>query len=562
MKRLFPILLCGLASLLFGCNTTPDPVLTVTPENLAFSAEGGAQTVQVKANNPWTASASGSGISVNPSSGEGDATVTVTATATSSTNPVSGTVVFRSEGLSATVSVTQDERKVIQVGDVMVIPAEGGTFAVDIQYNTDFDVVVESGAQSWITFVATRALQSGKLEFRFAENQSTDPRQGKVTVKDKSGKVSDITLTFVQEEKKVITVGDVMTIPAEGGTFMVDIQYNTDFDVAVESGAQHWITFVATRALQSGKLEFRFAENPDPDTRQGRVTVKDKAGKVPVITLNFVQEEKKVIDVGDGMKIPAEGGTFTYSIQYNTDFDVVVESGAQSWIHFVAVRSLTSGYLEFSFEANPNPEERTGKVTVKDKSGKVPDITITFVQEEKKVIQVGEVMTIPPEGGTFTVDIQYNTDYKVQVFCEGDWMTYVQTRSLIDGKLEFYFKENKGDRRECYAYVFSTEGGIETIELCFKQETSVRDKLMRFFYAMDGPNWKNKTGWGTDAPVWQWEGVGNPDPETGLMSLYFRNNGLKGEIPDFIDEMNLWRFVIDEPGITGTLPASFGNLKQ
>lgn len=49
MKRLFPILLCGLASLLFGCNTTPDPVLTVTPENLAFSAEGGTQTVQVKA---------------------------------------------------------------------------------------------------------------------------------------------------------------------------------------------------------------------------------------------------------------------------------------------------------------------------------------------------------------------------------------------------------------------------------------------------------------------------------------------------------------------------------
>ncbi len=194
MKRLFPILLCGLASLLFGCNTTPDPVLTVTPENLAFSAEGGAQTVQVK--------------------GEGDATVTVTATATSSTNPVSGTVVFRSEGLSATVSVTQDERKVIQVGDVMVIPAEGGTFAVDIQYNTEYTVEVEASAKSWISFQGTRALQSGKLEFQFAENQNTDPRQGKVTVKDNSGKAAPVTLNFVQEEKKVITVGDVMTIPA------------------------------------------------------------------------------------------------------------------------------------------------------------------------------------------------------------------------------------------------------------------------------------------------------------------------------------------------------------
>ncbi len=239
MKRLFPILLCGLASLLFGCNTTPDPVLTVSPENLAFSAEGGVQTVQVKANNPWTASASGSGISVNPASGDGDATVTVTATATNSTNPLSGTVTFCSEGLAATVSVTQDERKVIQVGDVMVIPAEGGTFAVDIQYNTEYTVEVEASAKSWISFLGTRALQSGKLEFQFAENGNTEPRTGKVTVRDNSGKAAPVTLNFVQEEKKVITVGDVMTIPAEGGTFAVDIQYNTDFDVVVEWSPGH-----------------------------------------------------------------------------------------------------------------------------------------------------------------------------------------------------------------------------------------------------------------------------------------------------------------------------------
>lgn len=49
MKRLLTYLFCASASLLFGCSTTPDPVLTVTPENLAFSAEGGAQTVQVNA---------------------------------------------------------------------------------------------------------------------------------------------------------------------------------------------------------------------------------------------------------------------------------------------------------------------------------------------------------------------------------------------------------------------------------------------------------------------------------------------------------------------------------
>ena len=654
MKRLFPILLCGLASLLFGCNTTPDPVLTVTPENLAFSAEGGAQTVQVKANNPWTASASGTGISVNPSSGEGDATVTVTATATSSTNPVSGTVVFRSEGLSATVSVTQDERKVIQVGDVMVIPAEGGTFAVDIQYNTEYTVEVEASAKSWISFQGTRALQSGKLEFQFAENQNTDPRQGKVTVKDNSGKAAPVTLNFVQEEKKVITVGDVMTIPAEGGTFAVDIQYNTDFDVVVESGAQSWITFVATRALQSGKLEFRFAENQSTDPRQGKVTVKDKSGKVSDITLTFVQAEKKVIAVGDAMEIPAEGGTFSVDVQYNTDLVVEVESAAQSWIHFVAVRALTSGKLEFSFDANPNPDARTGKVTVKDKNGKVAPITLTFVQAEKKVITVGDVMEIPAEGGTFSVDvqyntdvvvevesvaqswihfvavraltsgklefsfdanpnpdartgkvtvkdkngkvspitltfvqaekkvinigeateipeegglfevdIQYNTDFEVKVSADAeDWVTFVATRSLTSGKLQFQIAPNDfNDIRTGVVTIKDKNEMLEPITFSFRQLSKVRRVLIEFFNAMDGPNWTKKAGWGTDAPLYQWDGViFNYGAKT--MHLQFIDFGLKGQLPECIGELT---YLTDltfnhEPGLTGTLPNSFANL--
>ena len=471
MNRFLTYSLAGLLLVVFGCNTTPDPVLTVSPENLAFSAEGGAQTVQVKANNPWTASASGSGLSVNPSSGEGDATVTVTATATSSTNPVSGTVVFRSEGLSATVSVTQDERKVIQVGDVMVIPSEGGTFAVDIQYNTEYTVEVEASAKSWISFLGTRALQSGKLEFQFAENQNTDPRQGKVTVKDNSGKAAPVTLNFVQEEKKVITVGDVMTIPAEGGTFAVDIQYNTDFDVVVESGAQSWITFVATRALKSGKLEFRFAENQSTDPRQGKVTVKDKNGKVSDITLTFVQEEKKVIQVGDVMEIPAEGGTFMVDIQYNTDFDVVVESGAQSWITFVATRALQSGKLEFRFAENQSTDPRQGKVTVKDKSGKVSDITLTFVQAEKKVIAVGDVMDIPAEGGTFSVDVQYNTDVVVEVESAAQsWIHFVAVSALTSGKLEFSFDANPDpDARTGKVTVKDKNGKVNPITLTFVQ---------------------------------------------------------------------------------------------
>ena len=480
MKRLLTYLFCASASLLFGCNTTPDPVLTVTPENLAFSAEGGAQTVQVKANNPWTASASGSGLSVNPSSGEGDATVTVTATATNSTNPLSGSVTFRSEGLTATVSVTQDERKVIQVGDVMVIPAEGGTFAVDLQYNTEYTVEVEASAKSWISFLGTRALQSGKLEFQFAENQNTEPRTGKVTVRDNSGKAAPVTLNFVQEEKKVITVGDVMTIPAEGGTFAVDIQYNTDFDVVVESEAQSWIIFVATRALKSGKLEFRFATNHNTDPRQGKVTIKDKSGKVSDITLTFVQAEKKVISIGGITTIPAKGGTFQVDIQYNTEYTVEVADEAKDWITFLGTRALTSGKLEFQFAENPNTD-RQGKVTITDNSGKVNPITLNFVQ-----------------------------------------------------------------------------AGIGN-----QEEIRIKNTLMQIYQSMDGPNWSVTDKWDIYKDLRLWSGV-DWKPETGELGLSFKNFGLKGQLPDCFDGLSscvkLW--IQNEPGITGTLPASFSKLNH
>ena len=391
MKRFLSFLSCLVLLLMQACH--PEPYLTVSPTSLSFNQDGGSQTVRVSANYAWTASASGNGITVSPTSGEGDASVTITAAAASSPNEMSGTVNFRSEGLTASVAVKQEAKSTITVGSVTKIPAEGGTFAVDIQYNTDFSVEVESAAGSWIAFNGTKAMSSGKLEFTFAENKTADPRSGKVTVKDKSGKVAPITLTFEQEEKKVIQVGDTMPIPAEGGTFEVDVKYNTDFTVEVESAAQSWITFVKTKALQSGKLEFSFAANNNPDPRTGKVTVKDKSGKVAPITLTFKQDEKKIIEVAGEFKIPEQGGTLEVDIRYNVDFTVEVESAARSWITFVKTKALTNGILEFRFEANEG-EQRVGHATVKDKAGKAAPVTLTFVQEalnkEQKARQIME----------------------------------------------------------------------------------------------------------------------------------------------------------------------------
>ena len=294
MKRYIALLSFLALLLVQGCH--PDPFLTVSPADLSFGQEGGSQTVKVSANYPWTASANGAGITVSPASGEGDATVTISVASASSTSEMSGSVSFRSEGLSASVSVKQDAKSAIIVGDVARIPFEGGTFRVDIQYNTDYNVEIEKSAQSWITFNGTKAMSSGKLEFTFTENEGAE-RSGKVTVADKSGKVQPITLTFVQDaEKKVLVVGDVAAVSAEGGTVEVDVRYNVEYDVEVETSAQSWLHYVKTKAITNGKLVFEVDANSKAE-RSGKVTITDQSGNVDPVTLTFVQEGRPLEEI-------------------------------------------------------------------------------------------------------------------------------------------------------------------------------------------------------------------------------------------------------------------------
>lgn len=76
MKKSLLYVLSLCTFLLWACQ--PAPMLSVSPESLSFTSEGGSQTIQITANNAWTAIASSSDFSVSPSSGEGNATLTVT----------------------------------------------------------------------------------------------------------------------------------------------------------------------------------------------------------------------------------------------------------------------------------------------------------------------------------------------------------------------------------------------------------------------------------------------------------------------------------------------------
>ena len=376
MKRIlsFFAVVCLLA--LGACH--PEPFLSVSPDSLSFTESGGSQTVQISANYAWTASVSGSGFKVSPSSGEGDATVTVTADATSSPDEVSGTLNVMSEGLSASVSLKQSAKPTLVLGDSAKVPASGGMVEIPIQYNTDYTVEVEPSAQSWIKFVKTKSLSSGRLEFEISANDG-DERSGKVTLKDKSGKVAPVTITIVQEaEPKVLVVGDAATVPAEGATVEVDVQYNVDYSVEIDKSAQSWIHYVETRTVQNGKLVFKVDAN-DGEERSGKVTLKDKSGKVAPVTITFVQEMKIVINVvGEVPRIPTSGGHFYIPVEYNVPFNAIVDEDSKSWSSSGVNDDM--GVIVLSVSENYG-DERSGKIRICDYDGKIEPFELTFTQD-------------------------------------------------------------------------------------------------------------------------------------------------------------------------------------
>lgn len=70
-------------------------------------------------------------------------------------------------------------------------------------------------------------------------------------------------------------------------------------------------------------------------------------------------------------------------------------------------------------------------------------------------------------------------------------------------------------------------------ELCTESVLNSRSEkeeiLLAFFEATGGASWRNRTGWGVDANISYWHGVGvNLWPDDDVLTLHLSYNGLNG----------------------------------
>ncbi len=529
--------------------------LILPSKSYDIPADARSVEVEVQANVQYTVSVSADWIKQTGSKGLTSTKLTFSVEENTTYDARSATITIKPQAAGMpeqVVSVKQAQKDALIVGNTSYdMPYGGGEIEVKVDANVSFEV--KSGAD-WIQHLDTKALSSSTVRLKVEENPTFASREGKVEISQKGGGLS-YTLTVKQAGRVAVTG---VTLNSTTLSLVVGESWPLVATVKPDNATDKIV------AWSSDKPEVAEVDGVGRVTAIAGGTAKITAtagGKSATCTVTV---EPRTIKVGDTMEVPADGGTFEIDIEYNTDFTVEVEQAAQSWITFIQTKAMTSGKLQFSFAENEAEQARSGKVTVKDRSGMAAPVTLTFTQAgAKKVLTVGEVPLIPYEGGTVEVPIEFNTDYSVEVMANAaDWLTYLSTKALTNGTLTFWTGVNDGGERRGNVVIKDLSGKVGDIVLEFVQEGNpvvlkARGIMEKVYQAWGAQSWKE--AW---VPGENWPGL-DFDMDRGKVSLYFNGQGLKGAIPDCIGELGdlIYSFqIFNEPDLTGALPDSFRKL--
>jgi len=256
---------------------------------------------------------------------------------------------------------------------------------------------------------------------------------------------------------------------------------------------------------------------------------------------------------------PQEGGTQAISLSTNS----------MSWTASVSGKGFSispasgagDATLQLTAAASTSSSDQTGMLTIK--SGTM-QASVTITQSARNTLIVNGDNTVEASGGTYSLTLQYNTEYTVEIEeAAKSWIQYTGTKALSTATLQFLITPNTGSPRSGKVSVVDKAGIAQTQTFTFNQkENALRTLLVQLYDNMDGNNWvaEKKTNWKTEEPIDQWAGV--TMEEGKIIQLNLNGFGLNGQLPAGIGTLtDLTKLTLSSnPDLTGPLPSSLGDL--
>ena len=271
------IIKAGTTSKTINVSQKQKDALTVTSSKFEVSAEGGAITIEVKANinfdfeidddaEDWITHRSTRALKTLQLVFEIDKN--------EDTENRKANISISSGNLRETVTIYQEgnEPTIVLSDDEFTVSSSKETIAIDVKSNVDVAVEIPNDAD-WIKENTTRAFSTNTYYFDIAQNDNYDNRTAEIKFTNKeNGIYEKVKITQLQRDAIVIADSEY-TFDENGGKLDFEIKTNVEFKVSISSDAQSWIKQVDTRGLQSKTLHFDIAKNESDYAREGVVWI-------------------------------------------------------------------------------------------------------------------------------------------------------------------------------------------------------------------------------------------------------------------------------------------------
>lgn len=512
------------------------PATSLTPN---FKSEGGESTIEFTAKSDWSVSVvntrAESWCSVSPLSGKaGKASLTIRTAANETYDERNATITLRAGTDSKNIIVTQKQKDALLVSSSKIeMKKEGGEFTIEVKANVTFSHSIDEGID-WISAATadTRGLTTTQLKFSVSANTSVHKREASITVTD--GTLSErITVYQEGEEPQLTATASQQTFGPEGGTLKIEINSNVDYETLLPDAS--WITEDQARNQSTHTLYFTISPNETYDNRQADIVFKDKESEL-ADTVRVIQlANQSIMCDTDTIFTSWEGGTYNVSLWSNSVIEI---DSIPKWVYYKQLKTNTEeNKKEFEFDITPNayPQIRSGKIVISLREQKDIKHRILVVQNDKDSIRVSPTnICSEAEGETVTLQVFSNRQYECDVLSGKEWISVIEANKIHDrGNSEVTLRISANQEKDirngqvklkCWGsnthqIVDLTQLGTE-----IRSEFAIRKMLERIYYETGGEHWNSKSGWLTERPINEWEGV---EYNNGILNLWFYH-GLKG----------------------------------
>ena len=450
MKKAIYFIGLALALLLAAASCQKAPFLTFNGQkSFTFKDTGGSETITFSCNRAWTAKSSESWVTVSPAQGDANeegVRVTITCAANTTYDPRNATVTIMSEGLSETISISQDTNYgLLSDPTTFNLTNAAQTIEVEVKANVEYTITIDDACKDWISQAGTKALTSTKLSFNIAANESYDDREGKITISQKGSSTSVqpqvITVKQSQTNGLFITTPEY-ALSNESHDLTIEVKANVSYEVTPEVD---WIKYEAssTKALSATTFTLKVDKNETYDQRVGTVKVKG-GGLEGIITITQAENLGLFVSPTE-VQISKDAQEVEVEVQANVEYDIIVPEEAKGMVTTIKkqgggdTKSLSATKYLFGVSENTKYVGREASITFKQRDGSLSG-TFKISQAQKDTIYVVPVKdSISYLGGSLMFSILSNIEYSISRRHENDWVHVgeVKKSGEIDGLTKF-----------------------------------------------------------------------------------------------------------------------------